>query len=552
MKKYLLILLIALAGFLRLFNLGSIPPSASLDEASIAYNAYSVIKTGGDEFGDFPLISQRGYDDYRRSTYLLLTIPFIVVFNLTVIAERLPAAILSILTVWAIYAIAQNLFVKKTRYSDIFAFLTALILAINPWHIYISRLGHESNACLSFLVFGVYFFIKGRGRAIYFFVSALFLILSMISYYTGQILIPLLVLGALAIFYKELWKAAFKSRTSIIFTFLAGLLGLLVLFSIFSPEALIRYRGTSTLSADAHSERFATRVQLRNRAVEEGNFLGRIIYDRRLFYAQVLLEGYSSHFKPSWLFTNPNASAFKAPNSGLLYMWQIPFILMGIAGFVITKKIETRIKLLIFLWFFLGPLPASVATQAPHAMRAYNIVPVWALFTGFGILLFMHVFGRYKVIPLFLVTFVAVYGFMNFYRNYFIIFPKEQSKAYQYALYKTVPYILEHQDVYKKIVFSNEDNLYQSYMLFLYHSKYDPVLYQKEGGTVSGGYNMTHTFDKYEFRPIDWERENGQDTLFVGNRKDIGKNAKVLFEGNYLNNTMGVIVAEKIEVRESL
>ena len=72
-KKIVLIAILLLASFMRLWNLSMVPPSASLDESSIGYNAYSVLKTEGDEFGQFPLVSQRGYDDYRRSTYLFLT-----------------------------------------------------------------------------------------------------------------------------------------------------------------------------------------------------------------------------------------------------------------------------------------------------------------------------------------------------------------------------------------------------------------------------------------------------------------------------------------------
>ena len=157
-KNRILFFIILLAAFLRLWNLGNVPPSASMDEASIGYNAYSVLKTGRDEYGEFPLISQRSYDDWRRSTYLFLVIPFIAIFDLNIIAVRLPAIILSILTVLATYYIVLNLFSKRSNFSYLVAILSSFLLAINPWHIYISRLGHESNACLAFLVFGVLFF----------------------------------------------------------------------------------------------------------------------------------------------------------------------------------------------------------------------------------------------------------------------------------------------------------------------------------------------------------------------------------------------------------
>ena len=148
--KYFLILVLLIAIFLRFWNLGGVPPSASMDEASIGYNAYSILKTGLDEFGQVPLISQRGYDDYRRSTYLFLVSPSVGIFGLNAFSIRLPAAVLSVLTVFATYYIMLLLFTKRLPQANILALLASFLLAISPWHIYISRLGHESNSFLSF------------------------------------------------------------------------------------------------------------------------------------------------------------------------------------------------------------------------------------------------------------------------------------------------------------------------------------------------------------------------------------------------------------------
>src|SRR5690348_14204690 len=119
-KEYAaLFFILLLAIFFRFWNVQLIPPSASLDEQSIGWNAYSVLKTGGDEYGQFPLISQRGYDDWRRSTYLLLTIPTIGLFGLNPVAERLPSVILSVLTVFSSFWIVKLLFAKQTKYASI-------------------------------------------------------------------------------------------------------------------------------------------------------------------------------------------------------------------------------------------------------------------------------------------------------------------------------------------------------------------------------------------------------------------------------------------------
>ncbi|MEK7118952.1 MAG: glycosyl transferase, partial [Patescibacteria group bacterium] len=66
-KTYIVLVLIGiLAFFLRFYNATQIPPSLSWDEVSIGYNAYSILKTGRDEFGRFlPLDAFVAYGDYK-------------------------------------------------------------------------------------------------------------------------------------------------------------------------------------------------------------------------------------------------------------------------------------------------------------------------------------------------------------------------------------------------------------------------------------------------------------------------------------------------------
>ncbi len=545
-KKSILILILVLAAFLRVWKLGNVPPSASMDEASIGYNAYSVSKIGVDEYGHFPLISQRAYDDWRRSTYLLLVVPFVALLNLNVIAIRLPAVILSILTVWATYHIVLSLFSKRSEFSSNIALLASFLLAMSPWHIYISRLGHESNAYLSFFVLGVMFFLQGIQDKRKILLAIIFFILSMISYYAGQIIIPLLVLGLLCIYRKFFVSIVLSDKKTLLFLFVFMLLLVPILWAIFSPEALIRFQGTSTFKPEAHEKEFAERIERRNKAVESHDIVGTILYNRRLFPVQVFFEGYISHFNFQWLFTNSSGESFKVPHLGLLYMWELPFIIMGIFAFFICRDIDVRAKKTIFLWFFLAPFPASVATQAPHAMRSYAFLPTWQIFTAFGLIFVFNKMRNVKIVGLVAFIAIVIFSLQAFYKNYYIVFPKEQSKSFHYALSKAIPFVLSKENSYDKIVFSNENNLYQSYMVFLYHSRFDPLLYQKQGGTKSGGFAQTHTFDKFEFRPILWDREIIRgNVLYVGNITDFPADITSVFTSSNLDGTPAIRVVSR-------
>src|SRR3989338_4260655 len=94
----LLTIVVVLGSFLRLWQLGKNPPGFYSDEALYGYEAYSLLKTGRDQFGNFLPISIAGFGDYRPALYIYSTIPFIAIFGLTEFATRLPSAMFSIFT----------------------------------------------------------------------------------------------------------------------------------------------------------------------------------------------------------------------------------------------------------------------------------------------------------------------------------------------------------------------------------------------------------------------------------------------------------------------
>ena len=75
MKRYLLLIIVALAVILRFWNLGNNPPSLTWDEAAWGYNAYSLGIDGRDEFGRFlPLDYLESFGDFKPALYAYLDI----------------------------------------------------------------------------------------------------------------------------------------------------------------------------------------------------------------------------------------------------------------------------------------------------------------------------------------------------------------------------------------------------------------------------------------------------------------------------------------------
>ncbi|MBI3282570.1 glycosyltransferase family 39 protein, partial [Candidatus Curtissbacteria bacterium] len=124
-KNIVIFLIILLASVLRLIALDRYPAGLNADEASIGYNAYSLIQTGKDEHGaSWPLVF-RSFDDYKPGVYFYLVLPFVKFLGLNVLAVRFPSALLGIASVYFIYLIVKKIFPNKKYLPE----LAALMLA---------------------------------------------------------------------------------------------------------------------------------------------------------------------------------------------------------------------------------------------------------------------------------------------------------------------------------------------------------------------------------------------------------------------------------------
>ncbi len=532
MKRILVLVIVLLAFVLRIYKIQNVPPALSLDEVSIGYNAYSILKTGADEYGiKFPLLL-RAYDDWRPAFYVYLVIPSIKLFGLTPLGVRLPSVFLETFTVLLTYFLVMELFGNRTQNSnhsdqqgkknffghwvlgsEIIALLSTLLLAISPWHIYLSRLSHEVNLGLTLIILGVYSFFRAIANKKYSWwlaISASAFALSLNSYQSQKIITPVLVIALGVLF----WKQLLLTKKQLLISVIMGLIiAIPVLYTSVQPDALIRLRATSAFSAN----------------------------QKKIEMAKMFFSNYISHFRPTWLFAGETRENHKVPSLGLLYIWEAPIIIFGIL-WLLKSQLDRRIKAFLFIWLLSAPLPAAITTQAPHAMRSFTFLPVWQIFGAIGLVALWKKPKMYVWVALGLLTVGSLGYFAN---QYYRVFPKTQSDSFQYALTRTIPWVLDKQEKYERIVFSNENNLYQSYMFFLFYSRYGPDIYQKEGGTYSGGFAETHKIGKFEFRPIIWDKEKKDGkTLYVGNAADF-QNVTPLDEVSNLDGVPAIKLVER-------
>lgn len=153
-KILLVISSVLLVVFLRFYQLGKIPLGINVDEASYGYDAFNLLKTGNDMWGNHDT-TLKSFGDYKPAGLAYTLIPFVKYLGLNTFSTRLPSSIFGILTLLITFIILRLLFQNK-----LISYLGVFILALSPWHFGLSRLFYEPNVGLFFIVCSIYFQIR--------------------------------------------------------------------------------------------------------------------------------------------------------------------------------------------------------------------------------------------------------------------------------------------------------------------------------------------------------------------------------------------------------
>src|SRR3989344_1966867 len=130
-----LIIVLLLGGFLRLYHLSSLPISLFGDEIDVGYHAWSLFTTGRDYLGNFLPTYIHSLSEWRAPLMMYLAAPIVGLLSPSAFSVRLPAALMGILNLYLIYLLGKKLFGNKI------GLISAVILALTPWHIHYSREG---------------------------------------------------------------------------------------------------------------------------------------------------------------------------------------------------------------------------------------------------------------------------------------------------------------------------------------------------------------------------------------------------------------------------
>jgi 4-amino-4-deoxy-L-arabinose transferase-like glycosyltransferase len=522
-------LAIAWVCILRFWHFPQNPPSLNWDEVSFGYNAYSVLKTGKDEFGEFLPSIFRSLDDYKLPVYMYATVLSEWIFGLNDFAVRFPSALSGLITVVVVYFLTREVVgsMQETKgkkrlgitgYVAInptngVSFLAAFLLGILPWHIQFSRMAAEANMGLLFFTLGLYLFIKSTKNITYLPFCALSFALAMYTYLSFRVMVVLCTPILILVY----WKNIIKSHWAVYLSASIGIIvSILLVHELLFSGVHIRYQGTNVF----HNS-FTTYKQEENEmftdALLKDNLVRRVFHDSHfLTSSSIILSGYASHFSPNFLFFDYNQKHHHTPFVGLLYVWLSGCIAAGLYGLLryITKKSATMLLTVLFM----APVPAAFTWDVPHAIRTLGMVIPLCIVSAIGIAYIYRKLCAYKNIQkvsIGIFFFIAVFSSFHFFHQYQIHLPQERSSNWIYGRKELATYLSDVKNKYDKIIVSS--GLEWPYVFLLYYMKYDPGRYLAGGGTVSGGWGEEgNRFENFEFHKFQFSTAKGSRVLYVG------------------------------------
>ena len=135
-QKYLILIL--LIGFLlRFLGIGQVPPALNWDEVSHGYNAYSILKTGQDEWGVLLPTIFRAYGDYKLPVYIYLTVISQIILGVNELSTRLVSVLAGTFSVLFTYLLVKELF-SENKDKERISLISALLMTIEPWSMFLS------------------------------------------------------------------------------------------------------------------------------------------------------------------------------------------------------------------------------------------------------------------------------------------------------------------------------------------------------------------------------------------------------------------------------
>ena len=456
--RYRVIILLLILVLTRVIYLDSVPSGLHIDEAGMAYDAWSLANFGVDRYlNSFPVYFIN-FGGGQSVLYGYLASLFIRLFGYSVFVIRLPGVLLSFISALTGYAI-----LKKTSVSNWLIELFLFIFVVSPYFIMQSRFGLDCNLMMgmsSLVIFSVDFLMQSK-KISHVVMAGLLSGLFLYSYALTYIVLPLFLILFFVYDYRT-------RKTSVKRILIYGL----TLFLVSSPLILMVF--VNQFDLGSKSIMFMTIPQLPKFRGSEISFAN-IPINIRLVIKSILFY--------DWLPYNSVKEYLT------LYWIAIPFVMIGtINGGVklvrnlITPKYSTENVVWLFSLsvFSMGLLLGGDYANTNKLNGIFFAIILLLIYgirdTYYGIKSFGEKTQRYFIISIVLVYTFLFVSFANFY--YFEYPAKvDPQHLFSYTYEDELKFLRENALEYRKVYI--EEN-YHGYIYYVLSDKISPYDFKIE------------------------------------------------------------------------
>ena len=342
----------------------------------------------------------------------------------------------------------------------------------------------------------------------------------------------MLGLIAILIYRKEIFVK--ENTKKIIFGIIFGIIIMVPLIrNLTSPGVLSREAGLGLFSDPGPVNRVN---EQRGEYKNPSSKIGILLHNKIVNYSLDFAGNWASHFAGEFLFMTGDAvQRNKVPDMGEMYLFDILFLVVGVAAIAHNYSQASKAYMLILAWLLIAPIPSALTFEAPSALRAQNIIIPLIIISSIGCYQILKWISDKKDIfhtVLFILLALAVtWNFARYEHMYWNHMAKEYPYSSQYGLPELVSYVSSQESRYQNVFVTNRYD--QPYILFLFYMKYPPQKFQFNHVLTTRddfGFSTVAGFGKYNFGPIDFNtmKKDYPNSLIIGTPQEIPQTANII------------------------
>ena len=493
---------VLISAFLHLRQIGF--PCINSDEASFAYNAFSISETARDEYGSFLPNRFLAFGENKLPVTIYSIVPFVSLFGLNDIAVRLPFILLGIIAPLLFYILSKKLFGNAT-----IALIAAFLASISPWIQVLARHIHEDTIMLAITIGILILLVKLHEQFNVQTIVALATLtgVGLFTYHIGKFL-AVFVLGWI-IFLGIRQKSSFKKMATY------SLIALIPIILFLSTELMHPSTRVGNLLFTSN-QGFTLQIEELRKEHDV-----RILHNKLTQSISVITNQYLSYFSPEFLVTEGDAN-IRFGEKGISPITPIEYLFVFIGVYFLFKRQE-KYRFLIISLLLTAPITATFSWQTQSLTRSYlMIIPIISL-SAYGLYhSTQSIKTTYRYIYfLLLMGSLLYFAFFSwdYYFNHYTKHP-DATTAWQCGYKEMSEIVQKNYDEYDRIIVSKK--LGQPYIFMLYNLKYSSPKYQKQAQLSPAdeyGFGQVEKFDKFQFS-FSSPSPNRQKTLYVGLPED--------------------------------